>query len=165
LALEHDRAVAQQSAILEREKRDVEAAATWQHVGKPERQIKLWIENSYLYEQYERRGGEIFVSFDCKLIRGATSVMGPNGIYSGTCTYTIKADQNDPAAASLSTASCTITVAETVTSITPKRIAGWSQEVDFSTLMNKKPPSCPIAGTEGKEFAYEHPPAGTADKR
>jgi hypothetical protein len=148
-----------QSAILARNARVAEEAITWRVVGNTSATTyRVWVKDEHLYETSDGRNGNVIGSTHCDTVRGAVSKIGPSGIYAGTCTYDLKwvKDYGTVTPGYEVKASCSITTAETITLFMPTRIEGWSQEVDYAPL-KKTPPTCPVAGSNGKVFAYEHP--------
>jgi hypothetical protein len=156
---ERERAAAQaqrEAAGAQAERERAEATAIkWKRVGSGS-EIKVWIKDGHLYESSEHRNGNIISSIYCDTVRGGISGIGPSGAYTGTCTYRARwvKDNTNYTSGYEVTASCTVTTAEVITFVTATRIEGWSQRVDSSTLSHT-PPTCPVASSDGKEFAYE----------
>src|SRR5258706_2826235 len=127
------------------------SSTVWKHPGtaSPERD-KVWIEKDHLYEASGPwsfpNSQNIEHSTSCDTVKGATAKLGPSGIYSGECTYTLKWIKE--------AVTCAITTTETITTITPTSISGWSQHVDRSPLTHT-PATCPVAGVDGAAFALE----------
>jgi hypothetical protein len=127
------------------------SSTVWKHPGvaSPEKN-KVWIEKDHLYESSEPwsfpNSENIAHSIYCDTVKGATAKLGPAGLYSGECTYTLKWIKE--------AVTCVITTTETIATITPTAIVGWSQRVDSSPLTHT-PATCPIAGADGAAFSLE----------
>jgi hypothetical protein len=150
---------AAQSALSTRNAREAEEAITWRVVGSTSATMyRVWVKDEHLYETSDSRNGNLIGSTHCDTVRGAVSTIGPSGIYAGTCTYDLKwvKDYGTVTPGYEVKATCSITTAEIITLFMPTRIEGWSQYLDYTPLKNT-PPSCPVAGPNGKVFVYEHP--------
>ena len=125
----------------------------WKHPGsKTPEKTKVWIEKDHLYESSEPwslpNQEDIAHSVFCDTVQGATLLpkLGPSGLYTGECIYTLKWIKES--------VTCTVKTVETITSVSPNAILGWSQHIDSSPL-RRTPPTCPIAGIDGAAFAIE----------